>query len=252
MTTRPFGHPRPVLPPTRRQPVDPHLVAEVAAELLPKLNGDGLVVKLVDSDNGPAVDIIEDERHLRETVCALAREMEHAQVPATRDGIAEALAAWIDHRPVTDRQARTFGVAVLDWTDSTCTQVGWRVVVPRSHNRLLPWTPSPDTDDRTVHQIRSAALGRAATVPVRMRIEGQVALYTATPVELSTAVLVDPWRMLAEMAYHGLGGPTTHMIITPGRPVAAAEQHVAERLVAEASEPHQYLRWNMISDLRWV
>ena len=82
------------------------------------------------------------ERRVRVRLGDLAADMTQAGVPATADGIAEALVAWVAHRPVTDAAAASGGVAVLDWTDPGHTAIGWSVLVPRG-GLGLRWTPSP-------------------------------------------------------------------------------------------------------------
>jgi hypothetical protein len=130
--------------------------------------------------------------------------------------------------------------------------LGWRVAVRRG-GVVAPWRPSRTATLPLVHQVRSAALGRSAGVDATLRLEGPVGLCTATGAPgLDTAVLVRPEALLQEMADRGLRLRDGHVVVTPRRPVAAAEGPVARRMAGEATEPCATLPWWAAADLGWA
>ena len=201
---------------------------------------------------GPMLLMEESGRRTRVLLAELAVEMTRAHVPATADGVATALSAWLARRPVPDEVAATQGVAVLDWTDSAHTALGWRVVVARG-GLVVPWRPSRTATLPLVHQTRSAAQGRSAVLEGALRVQGPVALWTSTGLSgVDTAVLVRPEELLAEMAEAGLQLRDAHVVVTPRRPVACAEAAVARRLVAETNDAWATLPWRELGDLGWA
>lgn len=223
---------------------------EVASDVLPVLARPGLRLDMVQRVGSPSVVVLEeDERCLRVHLDELADDMTRAGVAPTHAGISAALSSWVAHRPVTDAAAAAFGIAVLDWRDSTETSVGWRVVVRRGEF-ALPWAPSGAPG---VHQTRSAATERAHDVGVELRVEGPVALW-AHPVlpMLATAAVVAPERMLDRIEAAGLHLPDMHVVITPHRPVACAEPAIAARLAGETTEACVTLPWRSLADLPWI
>jgi hypothetical protein len=191
----------------------------------------------------------EDERSLRVPLAELADDMTMDGVAPTPTGIATALAAWIVRRPVTDRQAAGTGVAVLDWADRRQSAIGWRIVVRRGEV-ALPWTPSASAD---VPAIRAAAADRAADVPLDLRVEGPVALWSHDTVPvLATSVLITPERMLARLTAIGLATAGMHVVVTPHRPVACAGPGIAARLAGETTEASVTLPWARVAGLPWL
>ncbi len=230
--------------------VDVADLRDVAERLLPTVSVPGLRLDLVRrSGAGSELVVREDERTLRTGLDDLADDMTHAGVAATPTAIAAALAAWVVRRPVTDGQAARAGVAVLDWSDSRQRAVGWRVVVPRGE-LALSWDPSAAAD---VARTRTAAAHRAGDVPVELRVEGPVALWShpAVPV-LATTVLAAPERMLGRLAAAGLAGRDMHVVVTPHRPVACAGPGIAARLAGETPEASVTLPWSAPADLPWL
>jgi hypothetical protein len=238
------------LRPTR---VDVADLREVADGLLPRLAGPGLHVALVQrSGAGSVVVLEEDERRVRIDLDDLADDMTDAGVRPTPAGISAALAAWVAHRPVTDAAAAAGGIAVLDWADETQAAIGWRVVVCRGE-LALPWTPSPRAAGATVHQTRSAAIGRAHEVGLDVRVEGPVALWSHPVVPLlATAALVAPERMLEQIGVSALAMPDMHVVVTPHRPVACARRGIAARLAGTTGEAGVTLPWQDLADLPWL
>jgi hypothetical protein len=235
------------LRPTR---VDVADLLDVAERLLPTVSVPGLRVDLVSRlGAGTLLVLEEDERSLRVPLAELADDMTGNAVAPTPTGIATALAAWIVRRPVTDRQAARTGVAVLDWADRQQSAVGWRIVVRRGEI-ALPWTPS---DDGHVPAVRAAAVDRAADVPLDLRVEGPVALWShpAVPV-LATAALVAPERMLDRITGAGLDMTDMHVVVTPHRPVACAGRAIAARLAGETTEASVTLHWRRLAELPWL
>ena len=111
---------------------------EVADTLLPSLATPRLRVDMVQrSGAGSIVVVEEDERQVRIGLHELADDMTRAGVAPTAAGISAALISWVAHRPVPDAAAAATGIAVLDWTDTVHTTVGWRVVVLRRASRCL-------------------------------------------------------------------------------------------------------------------
>jgi hypothetical protein len=248
-----FGGSAGLLARLRPERVDVADLHDVAEALLPCLTLPGLSVEL---DSGPrrgtAVVLEEDERTLRVALADLADEMTDAGVRSTPTGISTALASWIAHRPVTDRAATAGGIAVVDWADSRRRAVGWRVVVRRGE-LVLPWQPSAACDASALHRIRSASLGRAHDVPLDLRVEGPVALWShSTDPVLATAALVAPDRMLQRVGAAGLEMPGMYVVITPNRPVACADAGVARRLAGETAEACVIAPWQALVDLPWV
>jgi hypothetical protein len=236
----------------RPEPVDVEDLRDAADALLPGLAGAALRIAVVDRvAEGPLVVLEEDERCLRVHLADLAADMTDAGVRPTRAGIAAALAAWVDRRPVTDAAAAATGVAVLDWTDAGETALGWRVVVRRG-DALVPWTPSPAAGPLTLHGVRAAAVDRGARLEVELRIEGPVGLwsYAAAPL-LATAGLVAPERLIDRLGAAGLDLAEMSVVVTPGRPVACAGAAVAARLAGETGEACAILPWRRLADLPW-
>jgi hypothetical protein len=211
-----------------------------------------LLVDVLDGGRGPLLVLDDAGRRTRVLLGELAVEMTRARVSPTPDGVAAALTSWLARRPVPDRIAAAEGVAVLDWTDARQATLGWRVVVVRDE-LLVPWRPSGTATLPAVHQTRSQALGRAATVEGALRLEGPVGLWTSTVVGgMDSAVLVRPEVLLAGMAGGGVRPRDAHVVVTPQRPVACADAPVARRLVAEATEACATLPWRQIADLGWA
>jgi hypothetical protein len=170
-------------------------------------------------------------------------------VAPTSTAIAAALAHWIVRRPVTDVQAGRSGVAVLDWSDRRQTAIGWRVVVCRGEV-ALPWSPSASAP---VGATRATAVDRAAAVPLDLRVEGPVALWShPTVAALSTSVLVTPERMLGRLTAAGLDTAGMHVVVTPHRPVACAGPGIAARLAGETTEASVTLPWSRLAELPWL
>jgi hypothetical protein len=226
---------------------------QVADSVLPELTGAGLRVVVLDRPvSGSVVVLEEDERRLQVPLGELAEDMTEAGVPATPDGLAAALSAWVAHRPVTDAAAAAAGVAVLDWIDPVRTSVGWRIVVRRGE-LALPWVPSATAGAPQRHRTRSAAIGRAHDVPLDLCVEGPVALWSHRAVPLlATAALVAPELMLQRMEAGGLRMADMHVVVTPHRPVACAAPAVAARLAGVTSERCVTLPWRACVDLPWT
>ena len=253
MTDVGFGGSAGLLARLRPERVDVADLRDVAEALLPCLTSPGLSVVLdAASRRGTVVVLEEDERTLRVPLADLADDMTAARVRPTPTGISAALASWIAHRPVTDRAAAAGGIAVVDWADSRRRAVGWRVVVRRGE-LVLPWQPSAACGASAVHRVRSTALGRAHDVPLDLRVEGPVALWShPTDPVLATSALVAPDRMLQRVTAAGLEMPGMHVVITPHRPVACAEAGVARRLAGETGEVCVIAPWQALVDLPWV
>jgi hypothetical protein len=226
---------------------------DVAEAVLPALSTARLRLELVRCPGaGSLVVLEEDERQLRVHLAELADDMTRAGVPATQDGISDALAAWVANRPVSDGAAAAAGVAVLDWADRAETAIGWRVVVRRGE-LALPWTPSSSVDAAALHRVRSEASGRAHDVPLDLRVEGPVALWSHREVPvLATAVLVAPHRMFQRITDAGLAMTDMHVVVTPLRPVACAGPAIAARLAGETTEASITLPWTDLADLPWL
>lgn len=226
---------------------------EVAEAVLPSLATTALRLDLARRPGaGSLVVLEEDERSVRVPLDELADEMTRAGVSPTAEGMAEALATWVAHRPVTDAAATARGIAVLDWADRRETAVGWRVVVLRGR-LALPWTPSPSADAGMVHRARSSATGRAQEVVLDLRVEGPVALWSHSQVPLlATAALVAPERMLVRITAAGPAMPDMHVVVTPRRPVACAGPAVAARLAGETTEASITVPWRRLAELPWI
>jgi hypothetical protein len=250
MTDLRFGGSAGLLQRLRPTRIDVADLLDVADRLLPTVAVPGLRVELVQRAGAGSLLILEeDERTVRTPLVDLADDMTHDGVTATPTGIAAALAAWIVRRPVTDRQAARTGIAVLDWADRRQTAIGWRVVVQRGEI-ALPWTPSADAE---VPVLRAAAAGRAVDVPLELRVEGPVALWSHPTVPvLATSVLIIPERMLSRLAATGLDPAGMHVVVTPHRPVACAGPGIAARLAGETTEASVTLPWSRLPDLPWL
>jgi hypothetical protein len=248
-----FGAPTGLLQRLRRTEVGVTDLREAVTGLQDVAAESGLRLGIVDgAGRGPLLELQEAGRRTRVNLTELAVEMTRASVPATPEGISAALGAWLAHRPVPDSVAAAVGFAVLDWTDPQASVLGWRVVVARE-GLLAPWRPSREVTLPAVHRTRSAALGRSAVLESAVRLVGPVALWTVPSVPGGdTALLVEPERMLAEMAARGLRVREAHLVVTPGRPVACAETGVARRLVAEATEACATVPWRELADLGWA
>jgi hypothetical protein len=226
---------------------------DAADAVLPELAGGGLRIAVQDRPTGGAVLLLEEgERRVHVLLGDLAEDMTQAGVAATPDGIAEALAAWVAHRPVTDAAAAGTGVAVLDWTDPGHTAIGWTVLVQRG--RLgVRWTPSEDLPATRAEAIRSTAAERAADVAVDLRVEGPVALWSHRSVAaLASSVLTAPDRLPARVAAAGLELADMHVVVTPHRPVACASPGVAARLAGQTTEDRVVLSWGELPTLSWL
>ena len=232
------------LRPTRIDVAD---LLDVADRLLPTVSVPGLRLDLVQRSGAGSVLVLEeDERIERIDLADLADDMTRDGVVPSPTGIAAALAAWVVRRPVTDAQAARAGIAVLDWADRRQSAIGWRVVVRRGEV-ALPWTPSVTADVPTT---RTAATARAADVPLDLRVEGPVALWSHPTVPvLATSVLVTPERMLSRLAVAGLDTVGMHVVVTPHRPVACAGPGIAARLAGETTEASVTLPWSRVAEL---
>jgi hypothetical protein len=226
---------------------------EVADGLLPALATTRLRLDVVQRPGtGSVVVLEEDERTVRVHLSDLAEQMTTAGVRPTTTAISEALASWVAHRPVTDAAAATAGIAVLDWRNVAQTAVGWRVVVRRGH-LALPWTPLRTTDAVDVARTRSSATARAHDVPLDLRTEGPVALWSHPTIPvLATAALVAPDRMIDRIRATGLAMPDMQVVVTPHRPVACAGPGIAARLAGESTEASVTLPSGRLADLPWI
>jgi hypothetical protein len=248
-----FGASTGLLSRLRPERVEVADLRDTAEALFPCLASPGLSVRLHERPHrGSVVVLEEDERALRVPLVELADEMTRAGVRPTPTGISAALATWIAHRPVTDAAAAAGGIAVVDWADARRRAIGHRVVVRRGE-LALPWQPSLSCDDARLARIRTAARERAADVPLDLRVEGPVALWSSRdePV-LATAVLGTPERMLQRVATAGLRFDDMHVVVTPGHPVACAEPGVARRLAGETAEARVIAPWRALADLSWL
>lgn len=237
----------------RRTPVTVADLRDAAEEVLPGLATPSLRVRLVDRfGDGAVVVLEEDERRVRVHLAELADAMTEASVSPTHESICAALSSWVARRPVSDEAAAASGVAVLDWTDPRHTALGWHVVVVRE-DVALSWVPSRVVSTEIVERTRSAAVARSAAVPLDLRVEGPVALWSHRRVpSLATTALLEPERMLARAATAGLAMPDMHVVVTPGRPVAGAGAGVAQRLAGDTAEPCATLPWTRLATLSWA
>jgi hypothetical protein len=253
MTDTRFGGSAGLLQRLRPVRVDVADLWEVADSVLPALATAGLRLELVRRPGAGSVVLLEeDERRVRVHLAELADDMTRAGVSPTHDGIAAALVSWVAHRPVTDAAAASAGVAVLDWRDAGETAIGWRVVVRRG-DLALPWTPSPAADDASVHRTRRSATARTQDVPLDLRVEGPVALWSHREVPvLASCTLVAPVRMREQIATAGLEMPDMHVVVTPRRPVACAGPAIAARLAGETTEASVTLPWSRLPGLPWL
>jgi hypothetical protein len=104
-----------------------------------------------------------------------------------------------------------------------------------------------------VSPVHSAAADRAADVPLDLRVEGPVALWShGTVPVLATSVLITPERMLARLAAVGLDTAGMHVVVTPHRPVACAGPGIAARLAGETTEASVTLPWSRLAELPWL
>jgi hypothetical protein len=248
-----FGAPAGLLARLNRSEVRVPDVRAALSRLTDDEIGPGLRLDVFEgTGTGPMVVLEEAGRRTRVLLAELAVQMTRSRVPATPEGVTAATVAWLARRPVPDEVAAQTGIALLDWSDPRQTVLGWRVVVRRGEVGV-PWRPSRTATLPLVHQTRSAALGRAATVDATLHVQGPLGLCTATDAPgLDTAVLVRPEALLQEMADRGLRLRDGHVVVTPRRPVAAAEGPVARRLAAEATEACATLPWWAVADLGWA
>jgi hypothetical protein len=197
--------------------------------------------------------VVEEEgRRTRVPLVELAGEMSRARVLPTPEGLTAALRSWLARRPVPDTVAMQAGIAVLDWADVRQSELAWRVVVARE-DAVVTWRPSRTATLPVVHQVRSAALGRASVLSAELRLAGPVALWSHPGVPgLDTALLTRPEDLLADSAAAGLSLRDAHVVVTPRRPVACAEAGVARRLAAEAAEASRTMPWRELTDLGWA
>ncbi|SDX88108.1 hypothetical protein SAMN05661080_01573 [Modestobacter sp. DSM 44400] len=246
---QPFGAPAGLLHRlTRAQVRTGDLIAAVE-DVRATLDAPGLELAVVD---GPVLVVEEGGRRTRVPLVELAGEMSRARVLPTPEGVTAALRSWLARRPVPDVVARKAGIAVLDWADTRQSVLGWRVVVARE-GTIVTWRPSRTATLPAVHQVRSAALGRASVLPGELHLAGPVALWSHPDMPgLDTALLTRPEDLLAESASAGLSLPDAHVVVTPRRPVACAEPGVARRLAAEATEASRTMPWRDLADLGWA
>lgn len=225
---------------------------EVARTVLPTLAEPGVRIGLdTRLGAGSMIVVEEDERILATPLDRLADEMTRAGVPGSPEGIGTALRSWVAARPVSDAAASLTGVAVLAWTDARRCAVGWQVLVCRGAHEVV-WSPSPAARTDVV-ATRAAATERARQVPLELRVEGPVALWShRTMPVLATAALAAPEQMMERLADGGLEINDAHVVITPSRPVACAGAGVAARLSGEATEASVTLSWERLPDLRWL
>lgn len=249
---RPFGSTGGLLHRLRPARIDASDLRDAADRLFPELATAQLRVAVVDRPSGGAVVVVEEaERSTRVALVDLAEEMAHAGVRGTPEGMAAALTAWVARRPVTDAAAAERAVAVLDWSDAEHSALGWRPMVRRG-GLALPWQPSAAVDAAALAATRRAATGRSAQLPLDLRVEGPIALWSHPVTALATAVLASPARLLTAVAAAGLAVPDLHVVVTPYRPVACAAPGVAARLAGQAAEDRLVLHWEDLADLPWL
>jgi hypothetical protein len=250
--TTAFGRPAPgLLARLRGRRVDVAELRAVADAVLPGLARGGLRIAVLDRPGAAAVvQLEEDERRVRVPLGDLAEDMTAAGVPPTAEGIADALAAWVSARPVTDAAAAREGVAVVDWTDAAHRAVGWRVAVRRG-GTAQPWTPSAGLGSAPLARTRAEAAARAAELRLDLRVEGPIALWSHPVPVLSTAVLAAPDRLLAALPA-ARRPEEAHVVVTPERPVACARAAVAARLAGQTPEDCLTLPWRALSRLPWI
>ena len=177
--------------------------------------------------------------------------MTAAGVRPTPEGISDALASWVAHRPVPDTAAADAGLAILGWAEGLRRAVGWRVVVRRG-DVAVPWTPSASAEVAALQFIRAAALERSRGVVLNLRVEGPVALWSHAVPVLATGGLTAPDRRRQDVASAGLETRELHVVVTPGRPVACAGAAVAARLAGETPEDCVVLPWKALPTLPWL
>lgn len=249
--TEPFGRAG-LLQRLRGARIDVADLREVADAVLPGLATGALRIAVTDRRGG-AVVVLEEEEHRQAVALAdLAEDMAEGGVPPTAEGMAAALAAWVAHRPVTQDTAQRCGIAVLDWADARRTALCWTVAVPRGRTTMT-WVPPAGADPCTVERVRAAARRRAADVPLDLRVEGPVALWSHLRLPLlATAVLGHPERLRGGVAEAGLEMPDMHVVVTPRRPVACAAPWVAARLASQTNEDQVTLPRREFAALPWV
>lgn len=249
--TTPFGRSGPgLLQRLRSARISAADLRAAADAVLPALATAELRIAVVDRPTGGAVVVLEEgERRQRVRLGDLADDMTEAGVRP--EDLVAALTAWVAHRPVTDAAAARDGIAVLDWTGPARCAVGWTVVVPRGRVAVA-WVPSAGLPSGEVDRVRRAARRRADDVPLELRVEGPVALWShATSPLLATTALSNPERLLARVAEAGLEMPDMHVVVTPHRPVACAGPGVAARLAGQAHEDRVTLPWRNLAALPW-
>lgn len=253
MSGAPFGRSGPgLLQRLRPSAIDAGDLREVADAVLPALAGPHLRLAVIDRPSGGAVVLLEEGEHrVAVRLGDLADDMTTAGVPATFADMAEALTAWVAHRPVPDATAAAEGVAVLDWIDPAHSALAWRVVVRRG-DVVRAWVPGPQTRAGAVRRTREAAVRRSAAVGGALQVSGPVALWTHPVPSLATAVLADPERMVALVGERGLVLPDMHVVVTPSRPVACAAPGVAARLAGATTEDRLVLPWRRLRELSWA
>jgi hypothetical protein len=236
----------------RPRRVDVVELRAVAERVLPGLAGGRLRTAVLDRRGaGAVVQLEEDERRVRVPLGDLAEDMTAAGVPPTGEGMAAALTAWVAARPVTDAAAARDGVAVVDWADAGRGAVGWRVVVRRG-GTAPAWTPSDRVDAAALERTRAAARARAAALPLELRLEGPIALWSHPVAVLATAALAAPDRLLAALPPAARRDGEAHVVVTPERPVACAGDAVAARLAGQTPEACLSLPWRALPDLSWI
>lgn len=238
--------------PMRRSRITAELVLDLVTEAAPELETAALRIRVLDQlGSDPMLSVEEGERRVRIDVAELARDMELARVVDTRDGVRAAFRSWIEHRPVTDADAATAGIAVCGWDEPDRTTIAWQVVVAR-RDGVATWHPSVLMTPTGVAATRADAQTRSLKIPVDMHVAGAAVVWTCvTTPALSTAALVAPERLLLRLTRRGLPTDDVHLVLAPPNPFVSARGPVARRLAGESNQPHLTLPWASVDTLGW-
>lgn len=178
------------------------------------------------------------------TLTDLTARMTRARIRAT--AVPHALAAWVEHRPVTPADAAHSGHLILDWADPTQHRLAWTLVVARLYGILAPFQyPLLPAAERA--RIRDAAREHSARLPVATGQLGAITLMGAEHPGLSTAALINPETARARLSP---GRTDTLVVITPGVPVACGSPAAVARMSEETNEAHAIVSWDDLARLR--
>ena len=199
----------------------------------------------------PVVCMEERERFVRVHAHDLRSWIEERCIAPDQDMLSRMVGRWVGCRPACDDEALRTGTATVGLSS---VGPGWEVTIDRSGSSVT-WRPSVGASPEMIAVVRAGSAGRATGVRADMWAGQGVALWRcADQPAFTSAVLVNPERMLAQMARKGLPTRDLHVIVgsrVQGA-VAAGAPDRARRLAAGLPDAHAVVPLCTVEHLGWL